>query len=631
MYPIGAQAPEKTTERLSNGEHKVYIIDALLDLVLTNSTLSMFDVRMAACECVEAYFYNHKPIKMHFLNRAIEGHMSGDDETSNIITILVVGPRGSHSSEPYRVWFAGILLFHLVCDDPEAKKLVMRITDGDEAKGEEVVTGIQAMTGNLIAALQGADDERICVGYLITLCGLLYEDFEAVNDLLGEGSTVQALIQVVRRNEKDKDIVQGLSTLLLGLIYEFSTKDSAVPRKALHPLLTSNLGREQYVQKLTRLRQHPAVRNFEVTPQNLSSTPPGNLPAVFFDQTSVDFIKDNFSRMLRAIDRDPRMEVVRTHEGVDRDIVDSLRAQLRDKSDAVQKAESDLSDRERRLNQEQADHRKSQETFKAELARIKNINQALQRGHEAESTRIEAEHQQVLARTVDEHQRKTKEITTMLERVQKDAQTQAIADAEAHRVELTTFHRQIEQLGEAVRKANDTIEILRKNAIGDSETIKQHTSQAESLRNEKELLEENISQHITNIRKLETHLQESDKKTQAAIDSERATLDKLKSTEEARQAAQTELDDLLIVLGDLEEKRVKDKVKLVFRRALPRLTISVQKRLKEAGLDTSDADDDDDEDDDDDDDKDDEEEEDDEEEKEEQGKKSEGDKGGGEE
>jgi intracellular protein transport protein USO1 len=36
----------------------------------------------------------------------------------------------------------------------------------------------------------------------------------------------------------------------------------------------------------------------------------------------------------------------------------------------------------------------------------------------------------------------------------------------------------------------------------------------------------------------------------------------VKEKEDARQAAQTELDDLLLVLGELEEKRSRDKKRL---------------------------------------------------------------------
>lgn len=525
----------------------------------------MFDVRLAASECIQAYFYNHKPIKMHFLNRAIEGHTSGDDETSNVLSILVGGPRNSQSSEPYRFWFAGVLLFHLVFDDPEAKKLVMKITDGDESQGEEVISCIQAMTGNLIATLESGEDDRICVGYLILLCGLLFEDAEAVNDFLAEGAFVRAIVQNLQKADKSREIAQGLCALLLGLMYEFSTKDSPISRRDLHPFLASTLGREQYIQRLTRLREHPLVRNFEVLPQGLSSpTPPGSsLPPIYFDQVTVDFVRDNYSRMLRAIDRDPRIEVLaRTQEGVDRDLVDSLRAQLRDKSDAVQKAASDLSDRERRLNQEQSDHRKSQETFKAELARIKNINAALQQGHEADTERADAEHRLVVSRLREDQQRTAQDLTGQLEQAQREAQLAAQASTENHRLSLAALNRQIEQLTATTRTASETITLLRQNAAESAATLAQQVSQTTDLHTTKDVLEENISQHITNVRRLETLLRESDSKLAASATAVREAQTRAEAKEEARLAAQTELDDLLIVLGDLEEKRVRDKVSM---------------------------------------------------------------------
>src|SRR4051794_27538257 len=68
------------------GVQKKYIIEALLDLAIRPSINESFDVRFAAVECTKAYFSNHKEIRAHFLNRAIEGHMSGEDETANILT-----------------------------------------------------------------------------------------------------------------------------------------------------------------------------------------------------------------------------------------------------------------------------------------------------------------------------------------------------------------------------------------------------------------------------------------------------------------------------------------------------------------------------------------------------------------
>lgn len=369
-----------------NAIPKVYVIDGLLDLTLSIPTLSAFDSRAAACECIKAYFYNHPAIRKHFLRRAIDGHVSGADETANVLTTLLQ-PLDSHiSSDPYRYWFASVLLFHLIFEDAEAKSMAMGVAEGDAENGEEVVTCIQSITANLVLGVQKAVDERVLVAYLMLLCGWLFEDPDAVNDFLGEGSNIQSLIQAALHTGGDGVMVQGLCAVLLGIVYEFSTKDSPVPRATIHPILGSRLGRDQYIDRLTKLRAHPFLRDFEVLPQKLSSAPPGGLPDVFFDKSFVDFMKDNFSRLIRAIDRDPGFEIAvianGVQKGISREMVDTLRSELDEKSKALLKAEEELVTLGGQLGQEQADHRRAKETSVVELSRIKNVNEALQRHHE---------------------------------------------------------------------------------------------------------------------------------------------------------------------------------------------------------------------------------------------------------
>lgn len=370
-----------------NGIPKVYVIDGLLDLTLSVPTLAVFDVRLAACECIKAYFFNHPAIRKHFLRRAIDGHTSGADETANVLTTLLQ-PLDSHvSGDPYRHWLAAVILFHLIYEDGDAKALAMSVAEGDASEGEEVVTCIQSITANLVIGIQKNVDERVIVAYLMLLCGWLFEDPDGVNDFLGEGSNIQSLVQaVLHTTSADGMLVQGLCAMLLGIVYEFSTKDSPVPRATIHPILASRMGRDQYIDRLMKLRQHPFLRDYEVLPQKLISAPQGGLPEVFFDKTFVEFVKDNFSRLLRAIDRDPGMEVPvianGVQKGISREMVDSLRSQLEEKTKTLQKAEEELISVGRQLGQEQADHRRVKETSTVELARIKHVNEALQKHHE---------------------------------------------------------------------------------------------------------------------------------------------------------------------------------------------------------------------------------------------------------
>jgi len=368
----------------------VYIIDALLDLALTPAGNELFDVRFAACECIKAYCFNHAQIRTHFLRRAIGGHLEGGDETANALTTLISGPQGSQTIDPYRTWFAATLIYHLIFDDHEAKNELMQVVEGDAESGEEVVTCIQTLTAHLIASLQVGDDERIPIAYLMLLSGWLFEDAEAVNDFLGEASSLQSLVQAVLKPGEEQVVTRGLCAALLGIIYEFSTKDSPVPRRDLQPILTSKLGREKYLNAIAELRHHPLVRDFEVLPRDSSS----GMPEVFFDETFVDFLKDNFSRLSRAIDRDPVIEIHQSHNGIDRDLVDSLRGQLDEKSLTLEKLQADILSAEQRLNQEQAEHRRTQESSLTQLSTIKKINEDLHRNHDADVKRLEREHKQ---------------------------------------------------------------------------------------------------------------------------------------------------------------------------------------------------------------------------------------------
>jgi hypothetical protein len=556
-----------------NGIPKVYVIDGLLDLTLSVPSLAAFDSRLAACECIKAYFFNHARIRKHFLRRAIDGHSSGADETANVLTTLLQPLEGRVSGDPYRYWFAAVLMFHLIFEDHEAKALAMSVAEGDASNGEEVVTCIQTITANLITGIQKKADERVLVAYLMLLCGWLFEDPDAVNDFLGEGSNVQSLVQAVLQGGGDGTVVQGLCAMLLGIVYEFSTKDSPVPRATIHPILASRMGREQYIDRLQKLRSHPLLRDFEVLSQKLSAAPTGGLPEVFFDRTFVDFVKDNFSRLLRAIDRDPGMEIPvianGVQKGISREMVDSLRSQLAEKEKALQKAEDDLLSKGRQLGQEQADHRRAKETAAVELARIKNVNDALQRVHEDEmkyvpkipsgnglltrASKLRSEQSRIIEdnKRQLEHVKKTSEANIertrrRLEAEMAELQKTAEANAEKTRkrmeAEIADLQTNVSKLEVDLKKAN-----------------KDHVQDLQTAHDE---YTANLNEQAARLRRAEKKAKEAEARSAAAMEKAAKAEQALAEKEKERKAVQSELDDLFMVFGDMEEKTKKYKERL---------------------------------------------------------------------
>ncbi len=513
------------------------VISGLLDLSLALPSMHAFDLRMCACECIKAYLYNHNPIRLHFLRRAVEGHTSDEFEADNILTILISEPEAGRGVDPYRPWIAAVLLFHLLYDNFEAKNMALKVAEGDAEKGEEVVTCIQAISGNLISSQQKGEDERISIGYLMVLCGWLYEDHDAVNDFLGEGSNVQSMIQLITRSSQFKVLLSGLCAFLLGIIYEFSTKDSPIPRATLHQILTTRLGREQYADRITKLREHAMVRDFEVLPQRLGSTQSNGLPDVYFDRAFVEFLKDNFSRVIRAIDRDPGIEVPvimnGIQKGVSRELVDSLKAQLDDRTQTVQQLESQILTVERKLGQEQADHRKAKESSVIELGRIKSINEGLQRNHEEDWQRLISEHRSAQLESQKVHEAT---VQALIDEMQKSKEE---SEAIATRIRARN-DAEIADLKATVRKLENELEKTTKDHVQDLQTAHEEYS--------------------TKLSDLEPRMQRAEDKARDAEDRATRMQGDVDAKEDARKTAQTELDDLLMVLGDLEEKRSRDKV-----------------------------------------------------------------------
>ena len=521
------------------------VISGLLDISLTLSSLHAFDLRMSACECIQAYLSNHVPIRLHFLRRAVEGHTSDGVEADNILTVLISDPESGRGVDPYRPWIAAVLLFHLVFDNVDAKNIAMQVTEGDANNGEEVVTCIQALSANLVSGEQKGGDERVSIGYLMVLCGWLYEDHDAVNDFLGEGSNVQSIIQLITQSSQSRALVSGLCAFLLGIVYEFSTKDSPIPRTTLHQILTTRLGREQYGDRITKLREHAIVRDFEVLTQGLASTQSGGLPDVYFDRTFVDFLKDNFSRVIRAIDRDPGIEVPVVangiQKGVSRELVDYLKAQLDDKVQTIQQLESEVVTVERKLGQEQADHRRAKESSVIELSRIKSINEGLQHNHEEEMQRTLSEYRSAQLERGKMHE-------TALQAL-KDEMKKLIDENEATATRIRARNEaEVADLKITIHKLEKELEKSNKDHVQDLQTAHEEYS--------------------TKLSDLESRLQRAEDKAQDAVDRASRMQADLHNKEEARKTVQTELDDLFMVLGDLEEKRSRDKVMILCFRTL---------------------------------------------------------------
>jgi hypothetical protein len=519
---------------VANGVQRINVIEALLKLSLESAPNNLLDARLAASECIKAFFANHAGIRMHVLGRAINGHLSGQDQIPNILSLLLTPPEVRGNADPYQTWIASVLMFHLVFEDPEAKATAMKVTEGDAESGEEVITSVQNITGNLITGIRRGDDDRISIGYLMLLCGWLFEDPDVVNDFLGEGSSIQSLLQETRHRGPANVLVPGLCAVLLGVIYEFSSKDSPISRQTLHKLLIEQLGRDQYIDRITRFRESPLVRDFEVLPQTAAGQFDGGLPDIFFDRTFVEFLKDNFTRLTRSIDREPGLEIsVMTkgvQRGISRELVDSLRGELEDRKQAVQKLESDMLDLRRQLEQEQFNHKQAKVSSSSEYSKVQQMNEALQRDHQQQLSGLEEEHKLAKDELLRQHGEQVRAIDNQLKETSADYERRDHKLRESHEGDVANLQKTIHLLESEFGKvreqhAGESAELRRavESAEANADKAKeQHAAENAELRRAIESLELNAEktreQHTGEIAELKKTIQSLDSTAEKAKD-----------------------------------------------------------------------------------------------------------------
>jgi len=423
--------------RASAENPRTYIIEALLELTLKQPQEDV-TMRTASCNLIQAYLTSHDRIKHHFLQRAIAGHAEHETAGNVLITLLHPG------DDVPGVSYASRITAELVSDQLGAKTALAAVKEGNESEGEDVLTFIQALGSQLQDALQGSN-ERSVAAYAGLLVVFSWEFAEGVNDLLAEGSSLmQALVAAANPLAHDP-VTAGLTAALLGAVYEFSTKDSPIPRRTLAPLLRQKLGRSKYLEAITQLRRHPVVRDFDFVDSDADTS------THVLSKEFVDLFMTEHSRLRKSIDKDPGLEVLppsTAEEGVDRDILDDLRQQLQSVKDALSHTQQDTVAAKQQHDQDRLSSAKDLQMASAEVDRLRRINQAVQQGHESELEKLARQHELQQQQLLDQHQRALFVIKQDAER-QGHAALQKMVAADAQRAQ--DYERRLAELGNAHR------------------------------------------------------------------------------------------------------------------------------------------------------------------------------------
>nr|POE68849.1 intracellular protein transport protein uso1 [Quercus suber] len=405
---LSVASSKRGSARTSLEGRRVHIIEALLDRTLAQAQAEL-SLRAASCGLIQAYLASHGRITVHFMTRAVAGHDNHEKAPNVLLTLL------DSATDTAAIVFASWIVSDLVAHELETRVAFAALTEGNESEGEDVLTSIQALGAQLQQTLKQDPDARRVGAYASVLIILLWENATSVSNLLSEGSgLLQALVLAITSGNSDP-IVAGLAAVLLGTIYEFSTKDSPIPRRTLAPLLTQKVGRSRYMDALLQLRKQPAIRDCDFEDLNQSEK--------IFSAVLVELFTTEYSRLRKAIDKDPGVEVLplsTMKAGVDRDVLDELRQEAQASKDALSQAQQETILTGQRHDTERMTAAKELQTATAEVGRLRKINQAMQQSHESELQKLATKQEKEKGDIHNSHQRSLTQT-----RLDADRQTQS--------------------------------------------------------------------------------------------------------------------------------------------------------------------------------------------------------------
>ncbi|RKO90358.1 p115 like vesicle tethering protein [Blyttiomyces helicus] len=288
-----------------SGRFPVAAIMALIQQALL--TPEEYAVRGAATYAFQCYLHNNEDGQLALISTLVppppdNPNNQGLDKPESAGGLLVSSILGWDTTrkDPFRCWFACVMLSHALRRNPECKLLALS-TKFDE--GEDEISLLDKCMYALLYAHREGADVRVKLALMSLVCTWLYDCPEAVKRFLEEGSSVQFLIEQINQSSGVDPLVQGVAAYLLGIVYEYNDDTDAVfSRTSLQSLVTSRIGVDVYVSRIERLREakefnsaYSMIFKKDVTSDSLG------IPEVFFDYSFVEHLKSTHESIVRSI------------------------------------------------------------------------------------------------------------------------------------------------------------------------------------------------------------------------------------------------------------------------------------------------------------------------------------------
>ncbi|KAI8805038.1 p115 like vesicle tethering protein [Cladochytrium replicatum] len=217
-------------------------------------------------------------------------------------SLLIAALLGAESArvDPYRVWFAAVMLSHILRNNPHTQVIVLEHKFDEEGDDEPISLLHKCMYASLMASREGADI-RVQIGFISLVATWLYDCPRAVKEFLSEAANLQFLVEQINQTTGVDPIVQGLAAYVLGICYEFNDdSEPAFTRASMKSLIISRIGVDMFMSKIERLREAPQFT--KVSQYMLPTTEAADAPPdVYFDSAFAELFKSTYDSISKSI------------------------------------------------------------------------------------------------------------------------------------------------------------------------------------------------------------------------------------------------------------------------------------------------------------------------------------------
>ncbi|KAJ1654168.1 Vesicle-mediated ER to Golgi transport protein [Dispira simplex] len=287
------------------------VIVSIVAMAVGTSAEYTYTVRSAATYLTLCYVHENVDTQLALASTLTpppsdnpNSHLDGTSRSAGslLITTLLRCKELELTVEPFQVWYAATILGHILADNTLCKQVALKVRWGEHGQQGDGVPLLQCLVQCLMRGVEDSIDTHIPIGLLTLLCMWVYDSPPTVAQLLQEPGTLQFLIEQVSRSMGVDPIVQGLTAMLFGLVYQFNEDPSStVSRQDMEPVLKKRIGVDIILSRIGRLRDSPAFQNATLFLTANLVDQQTHLPELYLSQGFTTFFRARYEAMQQAL------------------------------------------------------------------------------------------------------------------------------------------------------------------------------------------------------------------------------------------------------------------------------------------------------------------------------------------